>query len=49
LALIERAQREGWKKLDLSKQGLTVLPEAIARLTALKVLYVNGNKGIADK
>ena len=44
LVLIYRAATEGWRKLDLSGQGLTEIPEAIANLTNLTHLYLSENQ-----
>ncbi|BAY21081.1 small GTP-binding protein domain-containing protein [Calothrix sp. NIES-2100] len=43
LLLINRAAAEGWRKLDLSGQKLTEIPEAIAKLTNLTQLYLSYN------
>ncbi|MBD2459738.1 leucine-rich repeat domain-containing protein [Oscillatoria sp. FACHB-1407] len=40
LALIDRAADEGWTELDLSGNGLTELPGAIAKLTQLEKLIL---------
>ncbi len=40
IALIDRAAEEGWTELDLSGQGLTVLPPEIGKLTQLETLIL---------
>ncbi|MEH1819016.1 MAG: leucine-rich repeat domain-containing protein [Nostoc sp.] len=44
LQLIDRAVAEGWQELDLSRQELTELPEAIANLTNLTQLILYNNQ-----
>jgi len=44
LALIDRAVAEGWRELDLPRQELTELPEAVASLTNLTHLYLSNNQ-----
>ncbi|MDZ8240909.1 MAG: COR domain-containing protein [Nostoc sp. ChiQUE01a] len=41
---IEKARREGAIELDLSRMGLTEVPEAIASLTHLQKLYLSNNQ-----
>ncbi|MEZ2230843.1 leucine-rich repeat protein [Microcoleus sp.] len=41
---IKQARREGARELDLSDMKLTKLPEALASLTQLQVLYVRNNQ-----
>ncbi len=40
LQLIEQAAREEWRELDLSGEGLRVLPPEIGKLTRLKKLIL---------
>jgi internalin A len=44
LALIDRAAAEGWGQLDLSRQKLTQIPGAIAKLTNLTQLDLTDNQ-----
>ena len=44
LVLIDRAAAESWEKLDLSRQELTEIPEAIAKLTNLTQLDLRDNQ-----
>ena len=44
LALIEQAAAEGWTELDLSRKGLTEIPEAIANLSNLTMLDLSSNQ-----
>ena len=44
LALIEQAGAEGWTELDLSEEGLTEIPEAIAKLSNLTTLDLHSNQ-----
>ena len=44
LATIRQAAREKWKKLDLSKWGISELPEEIGTLTQLMSLVLNSNQ-----
>ena len=44
LQLIEKAAAEGWEELDLSGEGLTVLPPEIGKLTNLQTLNLSHNK-----
>ncbi len=44
LRLIDRARDEGWKALNLSKMGLTEIPESIANLAELKNLSLYNNQ-----
>ncbi|NIT59488.1 MAG: hypothetical protein GWN00_25705, partial [Aliifodinibius sp.] len=43
LAIIKKAEQEGWEELDLCGQGLTELPEDIGRVAQLKVLKLGYN------
>lgn len=44
LAIIQKAKKEKWKNLDLSKSGITELPPEIGQLNALRSLYLGDNK-----
>ena len=44
IALIERAAEEGWTELDLSGQGLTVLPPEIVQFPNLTRLSLSNNQ-----
>ena len=41
---IEQARRSGANLLDLSGKGLTEVPEALGKLTALQTLYLFNNQ-----
>jgi len=43
IALIEKAAREGSTDLDLSREGITQLPEQIGQLVNLESLDLEGN------
>jgi Leucine-rich repeat (LRR) protein/GTPase SAR1 family protein len=44
LRLIDRAANEQWTELDLREKGITEIPESIAKLTNLTILYLGRNK-----
>lgn len=44
LTLIEQCRNNGWRRLDLSHQGLTQIPESLCQLSALWHLNLLGNR-----